>query len=63
MGIFFNKRAQEDLEEPRLMNIEVYSCNDNNCNGWMRKDFASTDLKCPFCGQDMTSEFRELPVI
>ena len=41
----------------------MYACNDDICKGWMRKDFASEDLKCPLCGNEMTVELRELPKI
>ncbi|WP_394232383.1 cold-inducible protein YdjO-related protein [Niallia oryzisoli] len=46
-----------------MEDVEVYSCSDSVCNGWMRKDFASDDLKCPLCGHEMTMEIRELPKI
>ena len=45
------------------MDTEVYACADESCNGWMRKDFASSDLKCPLCGHDTVMEIRELPKI
>jgi predicted RNA-binding Zn-ribbon protein involved in translation (DUF1610 family) len=46
-----------------MTDVEVYSCSDGSCNGWMRKEFASEDLKCPLCGNQMTMEIRELPKI
>lgn len=45
------------------MDTEVYSCMDEGCKGWMRKDFASSDLKCPLCGNETSMEVRELPKI
>lgn len=45
------------------MDTEVYSCMDDGCIGWMRKDFASSDLKCPLCGNETSMEVRELPKI
>jgi hypothetical protein len=45
------------------MDTEVFACLDDGCNGWMRKDFASSDLKCPLCGNDTSMEVRELPKI
>lgn len=45
------------------MDTEVYSCIDHDCKGWMRKDFASDDLRCPLCGHETTMEVRELPKI
>ncbi|MDZ5473833.1 cold-inducible protein YdjO-related protein [Bacillus sp. 31A1R] len=61
--MFFNKKAQEEKLEDILMDIEVYSCSHDDCNGWMRKDFATADLKCPLCGNDTALEVRELPKI
>ncbi|MEH6988572.1 cold-inducible protein YdjO-related protein [Cytobacillus firmus] len=61
MPIFFNKKGQDDKPEVVMLDTEVYSC--NSCNGWMRKDFASSDLKCPLCGDETTAEMRELPQI
>ncbi|WP_232311143.1 cold-inducible protein YdjO-related protein [Robertmurraya korlensis] len=63
IAMFFNRKAQEEKPEDILMDIEVYTCADNDCIGWMRKDFASSDLKCPLCGHDTTMEVRELPKI
>jgi predicted RNA-binding Zn-ribbon protein involved in translation (DUF1610 family) len=59
--IFFNRRGQDDKQEVVMLDTEIYAC--TNCNGWMRKEFASADLKCPLCGNDTTSEMRELPQI
>lgn len=61
--IFFNRKSQEEKPEDILMDTEVYSCMDLGCNGWMRKEFASDDLKCPLCGNETTMEVRELPKI
>ncbi|WP_231690071.1 cold-inducible protein YdjO-related protein [Cytobacillus solani] len=46
-----------------MLDTEIYSCSHDDCNGWMRKDFASDDLKCPLCGNDTNAEMRELPQI
>ncbi|WNS73498.1 cold-inducible protein YdjO-related protein [Bacillus sp. DTU_2020_1000418_1_SI_GHA_SEK_038] len=59
--IFFNRKGQDDKPEVVMMDTEVYAC--TSCNGWMRKEFASTDLKCPLCGNDTSPEMRELPQI
>lgn len=45
------------------METEVYSCMDEGCIGWMRKEFVSADLKCPLCGNETSLEIRELPQI
>lgn len=46
-----------------MLATDVYACSGDNCNGWMRKDFASTDLLCPLCGNETNAEIRELPQI
>lgn len=46
-----------------MLDTEVYACNQDDCNGWMRKEFVSADLKCPLCGNDTNAEIRELPQI
>ncbi|WP_316245676.1 cold-inducible protein YdjO-related protein [Robertmurraya massiliosenegalensis] len=61
--IFFNRKSQEEKEEEIFLDTEVYACMDDGCIGWMRKDFASNDLKCPLCGNDTSMEIRELPKI
>nr|WP_077213346.1 cold-inducible protein YdjO-related protein [Bacillus dakarensis] len=61
--MFFNRKAQEEKQEVVMLDTEVYSCIDDSCIGWMRKEFASNDLKCPLCGDDTTMEVRELPKI
>lgn len=61
--MFFGKRAQEERVEPILAETEIYACSSDTCNSWMRKDFASSDLRCPMCGQETVMQVRELPVI
>ncbi|WP_176215181.1 cold-inducible protein YdjO-related protein [Cytobacillus gottheilii] len=61
--VFFNRKGQDDTPEVVMLDTEVYSCSTESCNGWMRKDFASADLKCPLCGNETTAEIRELPAI
>lgn len=59
--IFYGKRNNEEKLENILVDTEVYSCSDDSCIGWMRKDFATDDLNCPMCGNGMNLETRELP--
>ncbi|WP_312857357.1 cold-inducible protein YdjO-related protein [Neobacillus endophyticus] len=61
--IFYGKRAKDQEIETILVDTEVYSCKDDSCIGWMRKDFAADDLLCPMCGNEMFQEIRELPKI
>lgn len=61
--IFFNKKFQEEKDEVVFVETDVYSCKGNDCNGWMRREFASSDLKCPLCGEDTELEPRNIPKI
>ncbi|MEH7075342.1 cold-inducible protein YdjO-related protein [Neobacillus drentensis] len=61
--IFYGKRAKEEEIETILVNTEIYSCIDEACIGWMRKDFVADDLLCPMCGNEMLQGMRELPQI
>jgi hypothetical protein len=61
--IFYGKRAKEEEIETIMVNTEIYSCMDDACIGWMRKEFVADDLLCPMCGNEMTQEMRELPKI
>lgn len=57
--------AKRNSEEPEIIieNTVVYACESNDCNGWMRKDFASENYVCPMCGGQLVEEMRELPKI
>jgi hypothetical protein len=46
-----------------MVDTEIFSCMDESCIGWMRKDFVTDDLHCPMCGNQMVQEMRELPKI
>lgn len=59
--MFFGKRMPLEKEEEQLVNTEIYSCSDDGCIGWMRKNFVSDDLLCPMCGSSMDSGYRDLP--
>lgn len=61
--IFYGKRNTEEKIENILVDTEVFSCVDEACKGWMRKDFATDDLLCPMCGNETIKEMRELPEI
>ncbi|HJV30850.1 MAG TPA: cold-inducible protein YdjO-related protein [Bacillales bacterium] len=63
MSIFYNKRNNEEMVENILVDTDVYSCSNDSCIGWMRKDFATDDRHCPMCGNEMVEEVRELPKI
>lgn len=52
----FMKRDPEILVQEQ---IEVWGCTDEECKGWMRKDFSYDEYqKCPLCGNHMRIEKR-----
>jgi hypothetical protein len=61
--IFYGRKNNDEKIENILVDTEIYSCVDGSCIGWMRKDFATDDLRCPMCGNEMSKEVRELPKI
>jgi hypothetical protein len=61
--IFYGKRSREEDIVNIMVDTEIYSCKDEACIGWMRKDFATADLLCPMCGNEMMHGMRELPKI
>ncbi|MDP4096236.1 cold-shock protein [Paenibacillus sp. P96] len=45
-------------------NTEVWSCTNNDCNGWMRRDFTfNGEPSCPLCDSSMNQEVRMLPIL
>lgn len=46
-----------------MLDTDVYTCTEQGCNGWMRKEFATADLLCPLCGNETSHGIRELPQI
>ncbi|MGY3838605.1 cold-shock protein [Bacillus atrophaeus] len=53
---YYNKRNQEPLPQE-----EVTTCTKEDCNGWTRKNFASSDTpECPLCGSKMIDGVRTL---
>ncbi|WP_100331326.1 cold-inducible protein YdjO-related protein [Bacillus xiapuensis] len=56
---FYNNRRKEPLPSE---NVDTWECPEEDCNGWMRKDFAAeTPPPCPFCGAQMISGTRYIP--
>ncbi|MCZ0702133.1 hypothetical protein J2T56_001533 [Natronobacillus azotifigens] len=57
MAYYNNKR--EPVEEVETV---VWSCNSEECAGWMRADYSfDTEPACPLCQSEMTEETRVLP--
>ncbi len=57
----FNKGPQEPVPEAE---IDVWSCTNEECPGWMRDNFSFNDKPdCPLCKSQMEKEKRLLPII
>ncbi|RKN75800.1 cold-shock protein [Paenibacillus ginsengarvi] len=55
------KRPSEDLPTERTV---IWSCSDENCNGWMRENFAFSNVPvCPKCQSKMVKSERMLAVV
>lgn len=57
---YFNKSNQEPLPKD---DISTWECTQDGCNGWMRKNFASSHPSCPLCGNEMISGTRHITVL
>ncbi|GIQ68706.1 cold-shock protein [Xylanibacillus composti] len=58
---FFSRQAAEPVPEAET---NVWSCDNEECAGWMRQDFSfSSAPECPLCHSSMRQETRMLPVI
>ncbi|MFD3448414.1 cold-inducible protein YdjO-related protein [Microbacteriaceae bacterium 4G12] len=59
--MYWNKKNDPNGQEKKMVNVEVWECESDDCLGWMRKDFSFTeDPKCPLCGSAMKSGERLL---
>lgn len=55
---YYNKRNQEPLPKE---DVSTWECTKEDCNGWTRKNFASSDTPlCPLCGSKMVDGIRSL---
>nr|WGD63179.1 cold-shock protein [Bacillus subtilis] len=55
---YYNKRNQEP---PTKEDVSIWECTKEDCNGWTRKNFASSDTPlCPLCGSKMVDGIRSL---
>ncbi|NPC94011.1 hypothetical protein HOO54_17745 [Bacillus sp. WMMC1349] len=58
---YYNNRNQEPLPKE---DTETWECTAEECNGWMRKNFTSSECPlCPLCNQEMKSGNRFLTSI
>ncbi|MBN2981641.1 MULTISPECIES: cold-shock protein [Cohnella] len=59
----YNSR-KKPLEEVPTELTPIWSCSNENCNGWMRENFVLSPVPvCPQCQSDMHKDERMLPVI
>ncbi|PAD01248.1 cold-shock protein [Bacillus licheniformis] len=58
---YYNNRNQEPLPKE---DISTWECMAEDCNGWMRKNFTSSDRPlCPLCNKEMISGSRYITSI
>lgn len=58
---YYNNRNQEPLPKE---DISTWECTAEDCNGWMRKNFTSSDRPlCPLCNKEMISGSRYITSI
>ncbi|MFC4779079.1 cold-shock protein [Paenibacillus sp. GCM10023252] len=59
--MYYRKRSLEDIPEE---NTNIWSCSQEECNGWIRDDFAFKYVPtCGFCHSTMVSSTRMLPTL
>lgn len=59
--MYSRKKTFEELPEAMTA---VWSCTQDDCNGWMRANFSFEDEpNCPKCHSAMMSEMRSLPIL
>lgn len=55
----FSRGRREPLPEVETI---VWSCTNDDCNGWMRDSFSfQEEPNCPLCESEMLKETRVLP--
>ena len=55
----FSRGRKEPLPE---VETNVWSCTNNECQGWMRESFSlQSEPDCPLCQFEMVQEIRILP--
>lgn len=55
----YRKKTLEEIPEE---NTEIWSCSNDDCNGWMRDNFAFDYTPvCPLCSSEMVKDTKMLP--
>jgi hypothetical protein len=59
----FGRRNQVE-EEIKTEETKIWCCTSEDCNGWIRDNFKSSDSpECPLCKSEMVSSSKELQVL
>ncbi|HEY4390684.1 MAG TPA: cold-shock protein [Paenibacillus sp.] len=59
----YNSRKKQMEEIPEEITA-IWSCSNEDCNGWMRRNFAFVNHPtCPQCGSTMVEDERMLAVL
>lgn len=59
--MYYSRKKIEDI--PQELTV-IWSCTQEDCNGWIRDDFAFAKVPtCYQCGSPMKRSERELPVL
>ncbi|WP_308421798.1 cold-shock protein [Paenibacillus radicis (ex Gao et al. 2016)] len=61
LPIYNRKKIQEEIPE---VNTKIWSCESDDCNGWMRENFSFEQAPtCLLCNSPMVSAERMLPML
>lgn len=59
VNMAFRRNRRERVKE---VETKVWTCQNDDCDGWMRKAFSFSSLPiCPLCDSDMAFELKMLP--
>ncbi|MFF2481177.1 cold-shock protein [Paenibacillus sp. NPDC058071] len=59
--MYTRKKIQEEVPE---VNTKIWSCESDDCNGWMRANFTFDEAPtCLICGSSMQSGEKMLPTL
>lgn len=59
--MYFRKKQDEELVKE---STAVWTCEQEDCKGWMRDNFSFEDEpKCPICSSSMKRDTKMLPVL
>lgn len=57
----FSKKPIEEIPEEHT---SIWSCSNEDCNGWMRSNFSfEEEPLCPLCHAPMTNDTKMLPIL